>query len=376
MKFDEVTTQFVLTVARPRIRRDGDHDQGLGRDVIPRSRRPSRRPPRRRSTTTRPSSSAGEGGRRVLQGRGQEGLHARHRGLPHVRAEEVRRQVRSATGRRARSSASTRFDPTQPARPRGRAGSEAGRSGDDRPHANRRASPSVALTSSRERWNRPAWRALARWLQRRADDVAVALIGADVRLVPAADRLSLRAEPAARLDRGSDGAVLGVGGAVGRGVHPVGQRRDPLRHRLHAGACHALGARSRSSSSLAFVVLFAGVAARVLELRALHEARAVGVSAACGFDYLYSIYVIFVGRLHRQARRGSRWRAVRGRESPARTILDDADATDAEPFHAVHHRPGRARRPRPADRPVDDRARRSSICSSPVSTSARPPSRS
>ncbi len=43
-----------------------------------------------------------------LQEGRQEGLHARPRRLPHLRAEEVRRQVRQATGRRARSSASTR----------------------------------------------------------------------------------------------------------------------------------------------------------------------------------------------------------------------------------------------------------------------------
>ena len=94
MKFDEVTTQFVLT------------SHVLGYDVMvittkvwdAMSARPAgdlpggRRESRRR--LHREVRRSGEGRRRVLQEGRQEDLHAGHRSLPHLRAEEVRRQVR------------------------------------------------------------------------------------------------------------------------------------------------------------------------------------------------------------------------------------------------------------------------------------------
>ena len=55
MKFDEVTTQFVLT-SRHRLRRDGDPHEDLGR-MKPAQQATSRPPPTRRSTTTSSSST-------------------------------------------------------------------------------------------------------------------------------------------------------------------------------------------------------------------------------------------------------------------------------------------------------------------------------
>ena len=79
MKFYEVTTQFVLTGHVDRLRRDGDHHQDLGRDApgaaggVPGRRGEGDRRLRRQV------QRAGKGRPRVLQGRGQEGLHARPR---------------------------------------------------------------------------------------------------------------------------------------------------------------------------------------------------------------------------------------------------------------------------------------------------------
>ena len=248
MKFYEVTTQFVLTGACHRLRRDGDQQQDLGRDDARRSRRRSRRPPRRRSTTT--SSSSARRKRTSLEFFKADGKKIYTPDLervPHVRAEEVPRQVRRATGPRARWSASTRSVairstrralvrrparlPADGRQPRGRR-----RDGDARPRAiiarNRMpcrspGSPLVAGSSAAPRTSIVA---------------LIALMFVSF-LLQIAFRYLLN-RPLG-LDRGSDGALLGVGGAVGRGVHAVGQGRDPLRHRLRPRLRTRRGARSR-----------------------------------------------------------------------------------------------------------------------------------
>ena len=239
MKFYEVTTQFVLT------------GHVLGYDVMV-DQRPScgtRWLPAQQQTFQAAAEKAiddytakfvGQEKEVVeyLQEGRQEDLHAGPRGLPHVRAEEIRRQVRQrlAEGRaRAHQRAVARSARARCGRAPRRIALRLARRA--------RRSLRAAVVTRRRRgidgttsdWprppgdDRPMAAAPGGRRRRRAD-------GADVRLVPAADRLSLRAEPAARLDRGSHRPVLGLGGAVVRGVRAVGPRRDPLRHRLHAGA--------------------------------------------------------------------------------------------------------------------------------------------
>ena len=108
MKFDEVTTQFVLT------------RHVIGYDVMaisakiwdamkPASRRSSRPPPTRRSTTTPPSSTRRR--RRSLEYFKKEGKKVYDAGLRTPSAPSRRSATSTstaATGRRARSSASTR----------------------------------------------------------------------------------------------------------------------------------------------------------------------------------------------------------------------------------------------------------------------------
>ena len=124
MKFDEVTTQFVLT------------SHVLGYDVMVITTKVwDAMSPAQQATFQAAAEKAdrrlhrqvrrpGEGRRRVLQEGRQEGLHAGHRTPSAPSRRRNTSTSTAATGRRARSSASTPFDPARPARLRGRAGSE------------------------------------------------------------------------------------------------------------------------------------------------------------------------------------------------------------------------------------------------------------
>ena len=94
-------------------------------------------------------------------------------------------------------------------------------------------------------------------------------------------------------------------------------------------------------------------AAGDLELRAVHEAREVGLPR-----HALRLSVLDLrdlrGRLHRQARADRVERAPRQGIAGGRRRSTTATAYDAQPLHAVHHRAGRAGGPRAADRPVDD----------------------
>ena len=109
MKFYEVTTQFVLT----------GHVVGYDMCAFSAKVWDALKPEQQAKLAAAAEKAfdacdgqvqrAGEGGRRLLQGAGPAGLHARRRGLPRLRPEEVPRTRRwPRTGRRACSSASTR----------------------------------------------------------------------------------------------------------------------------------------------------------------------------------------------------------------------------------------------------------------------------
>ena len=205
MKFDEVTTQFVLT------------GHVVGYDVMAISSKiwdamkPDQQARFRAAAekaiddyTAKFEGKEKEVVEALQEGR-QEGLHARPRRVPHVRAEALPRQVRQrlAEGR-------ARAHQRAVARRRGRC----------------RSGP---LPPERARGGRALAAAPGRRCRGRADRD-------HVRVVPAADRLPLRPQPAARLDRGGHGPVLGLGRAVGRVVHRRRRRRSPLRHRLQRRA--------------------------------------------------------------------------------------------------------------------------------------------
>ncbi len=93
MKFHEVTSQFVLTEPRDRLRHAGGVEEGLGEleacsasQAQGRSRHDFRR---ERGEVRR----AGKGSDRVLQERRQAGLHARPERIPRLRAKAISRQV-------------------------------------------------------------------------------------------------------------------------------------------------------------------------------------------------------------------------------------------------------------------------------------------
>src|SRR6185312_8344682 len=95
--------------------------------------------------------------------------------------------------------------------------------------------------------------------------------GDHVRLLPSANCVSVRSEPPTWVDRRGRCPLLGMAGALGGGVHPVGQGRDPVRHRL----------RTRFSKGSPYVYVdfqpgagraVRGLAAGGLGLRAFHEA--------------------------------------------------------------------------------------------------------
>ena len=95
------------------------------------------------------------------------------------------------------------------------------------------------------------------------------------------------------------------------------------------------------------------LAAGFLELRALHEAREVRLSGdAVRLSVLHLRHLF--ARLHRQARLDRLERVPRHKPRRRWTCSKTGSGSDAQPFHAVHHRPGRARVVRAADRPVDD----------------------
>ncbi len=100
MKFDEVTTQFVMT----------SHVLGYDVMVITTKVWDAMSPAQQARFQAAAEKAVddytvevrrpGEGRPRVFQERGQEDLHARPRGVPDVRAEEVRRQVRQRLAER------------------------------------------------------------------------------------------------------------------------------------------------------------------------------------------------------------------------------------------------------------------------------------
>ncbi len=142
------------------------------------------------------------------------------------------------------------------------------------------------------------------WLRRRAERCGGGADGADVRVVPAADRLSLRVQPAARLDRRGDASCAGCGCVLWGAAFVLSRPgRDPLRHRLRARLAADPAASSprlpASRSSCSSLISLPATWSYVTFMKR----RAHRLPAACASTSCMPIYVMFAVADHRQARR-------------------------------------------------------------------------
>ena len=251
MKFDEVTTQFVLT------RHVIGYDvmaiaiEDLGRDE---ARAAGQIPGRRRKGDGRQHGEVqrtGSGSNRVLQEGRQEGLRARPERLPHLRAEDATSISTATTGRKARLSASTRSNNHRSA--------SGSMSAEVRPV--RQCEPAELRPrrkTAHERLVKQTLINIARWLQRRAENVAVALLCDHVRNLHRPDffRYVLN-KPVGWTEEVIITTWLWTV-LWGAAFILARSRRDPFRHHLFAGLganaarIHGASPASRSSSSMAF----------------------------------------------------------------------------------------------------------------------------
>ena len=190
----------------------------------------------------------------------------------------------ATTGRRARSSASTRSSKRSVARRR---------------IAGRHQPVTAGFSVRGSRWIGTGLSATARWLRRRAENVSALLLLTMFLCFILHDRRALRLQLSARLDRRGRACSCWIWCTlVGRGLRPARKGRSPLRHHLQLASATGRAASSRSSPASRPSCCSASRCPRSISYVTFLK---VERSAYLGIrlDYLYSIYILFsVARHH------------------------------------------------------------------------------